>query len=137
MQKISIFHGITARYDVLKIKFVDIPYRTIDTNYVEISSSCHRNLQGLRRTKNARNCLIDQIIPTCILRVFVRPPPPLELMHVLFRKEYCLWFSEHCLRSGISEIFPVSLACHYHGIYGTLPVLVFRTNKFTGRWSPF
>ncbi len=43
-----------------------------------------RNLQVLRRTKNARNCLIDEIIPTCTLGVFVRPPPPLELMHVLY-----------------------------------------------------
>ncbi len=45
MQNISIFRGKTARYDVLKIKIVDISHHTGDTNYVEISSSSRTDTQ--------------------------------------------------------------------------------------------
>jgi hypothetical protein len=38
-KKISRFHGKIARYDVLKIKFVDIWHRRYKLLYVEISSS--------------------------------------------------------------------------------------------------
>jgi hypothetical protein len=41
MPKNSRFHGKIARYDVIKIKCVDISH--LDTNYVEISSSSPGN----------------------------------------------------------------------------------------------
>jgi hypothetical protein len=58
MQRISRFHGKTARFYVLEIKFVEI--RMTDTNYVEILRSSHKNTSGIRITKNFTFQIISQ-----------------------------------------------------------------------------